>query len=124
LARVGNPAKAMQRSAFISLLGSVLFGACGQVLLKLGATGKMRFVDFLNIQILGGLGSYTLGAMLWIYALSVAPLYLVYPFTMLTFVLVALASVLYLGEQPSGLSISGWCVTLLGIALVSLGSMK
>jgi|SRR5580700_7218203 drug/metabolite transporter (DMT)-like permease len=114
----------MQRSALIALLGSVVFGACGQLLLKIGATGRVRPIDFVNIPIIGGLASYTFGAMLWIYALSVAPLYLVYPFTMLTFVLVALGSIFYLGEHPSALSIGGWFVSLIGIAMISLGSLK
>jgi drug/metabolite transporter (DMT)-like permease len=108
----------------IALLGSVVFGACGQLLLKIGSTGRVRAVDFINMPIVGGLACYAAGAVLWIYALSVAPLYLVYPFTMLTFVLVAFGSFFYLGEHPSALSIGGWFVTLIGIALISLGSLK
>jgi len=114
----------MQRFPLITLVASVVLAASGQLLLKLGATGPVRTLEFVNLQLVTGLVCYAAGAVLWIYALSVAPLYLVYPFTMVTFVLVGAGSYFILGEQPGALSIAGWLVTLVGISLITLGALK
>jgi undecaprenyl phosphate-alpha-L-ara4N flippase subunit ArnE len=114
----------MQRLPLPALLGSGILAATGQVLLKIGSDGRIRVIEFLNIAIVAGLACYAAGVVLWLYALSLAPLHLVYPFTMLTFVLVAVASVFILGERPSSVSMIGWFVTLIGIVLVCLGALK
>jgi multidrug transporter EmrE-like cation transporter len=107
----------------LAAMGASLLAAAGQLLLKMGASGRTGVFEFANLPIAFGLACYAAGVILWIYALSVAPLYVVYPFTMLTFVLVGLASFLLLGEQPSALAMGGWIVILAGIALVGFGSL-
>jgi drug/metabolite transporter (DMT)-like permease len=113
----------MQRLPLIALFASAAMAASAQLLLKIGAAGRVRPLDFINMPICGGLVCLAGAAVIWIYALSIAPLYVVYPFTLLTFVLVGFASILILGEQPSALALGGWIVTLVGIGLISLGSM-
>lgn len=104
----------MQRSVVVLLFAGTALAAVGQVLFKLGATGRVSAASFVNPAILAGLACYGLGTLAWIYSLSKAPLTNVYPFTALTFVIVYLAGVFFLGE-PS--SLRGWS----GIALVLAG---
>jgi drug/metabolite transporter (DMT)-like permease len=101
------------------LLGGVLFASAGQVLFKLGATGRTEVSEFFNPLIAAGILSYGLGTALWILALSKAPLTLVYPFTALTFVVVYAAGVMFLGETTSARSLAGIALILAGLFLVS-----
>ena len=107
--------------ALVLTLSSVL-AALGQVLLKVGATGRVSLVMFVNPWVALGLASYAGGVLIWLYALAKAPLYLVYPFTLLTFVLVGAASIVIFGERPSALSAFGWATIMLGLFVVYLGS--
>jgi undecaprenyl phosphate-alpha-L-ara4N flippase subunit ArnE len=101
------------------LIAGTVLAALGQVLFKIGATGRSALVDFVNIWIVAGLVSYALGTMLWIYSLSKAQLTIVYPFTALTFVLVYLVGVFVLGEETSLRAIVGVVAVLLGLFLIS-----
>jgi drug/metabolite transporter (DMT)-like permease len=101
------------------LLGGVILAALGQVLFKLGATGRVAVADFLNIEIAGGLLCYGVGTALWIVALSKAPLTVVYPFTALTFVIVYVAGVAFLGEATSTRSMVGVVLVLAGLFLLA-----
>jgi undecaprenyl phosphate-alpha-L-ara4N flippase subunit ArnE len=100
------------------LLASTVFAAAGQVLFKLGAADRTALRDFLNPQIAGGGALYFLGAVLWIAALSKAPLSVAYPFTALTFVLVYLASAFLLGDRPPAGAIVGVGLVLAGLGLI------
>ena len=110
---------AMSTSLIGYLLGGVMLAALGQVLFKVGAIGRNELSDFLNPAIFGGLFCYGLGTMLWIFALSRAPLTIVYPFTALTFVIVYAAGVLWFGEETSIRSLLGIAMILSGLFLVS-----
>ena len=101
------------------LLGGVFFAAVGQVLFKVGATGRSELYDFFNPAIAIGLLCYGLGTVLWIFALSKAPLTVVYPFTALTFVLVYAAGMIFFGEAISARSLSGIVLILVGLFLVN-----
>lgn len=110
---------AMRASLIGWLLGGVLLAALGQVLFKLGATGRSALSEFVNLEIASGLLCYGLGTALWIVALSRAPLTVVYPFTALTFVIVYAAGVMFLGEATSFRSLVGVALILAGLFLVS-----
>ena len=92
--------------------------AAGQLFLKLGATDQVRFIDFVNWQVALGFAFYGFGAVLWVYAMSKAPLVAIYPFTVLTFVLVYLASYFILGESLRQMGIVGVLVVLVGLAMI------
>ncbi len=100
------------------LLTAALCAAAGQILFKLGATNRTTFLAFVNPQILGGGALYFLGAALWVVALSKLPLSVAYPFTVLTFVLVYLASIFLLGERPTPGGIFGVALVLGGLAAI------
>jgi undecaprenyl phosphate-alpha-L-ara4N flippase subunit ArnE len=100
------------------LTGSVC-AAFGQLLFKLGATGRTSFASFVNGRILLGLILYSIGTGLWIVALSRAKLTSVYPFTALTFVLVYLLGVAVLGEVVPLRAAVGVTLVLLGLFLIA-----
>ncbi len=100
------------------LLAAAICAAAGQVLFKLGATSRTSLLAFLNPQIIGGGGLYFLGAVLWVWALSKLPLSVAYPFTVLTFVFVYLASIVLLGERPSPTAFLGVGLVLAGLAVI------
>jgi drug/metabolite transporter (DMT)-like permease len=70
--------------------------------------------------VLVGFGLYGVGSVLWILALAKLPLTRVYPFTILTFVLVYMASATVLGEQITGMVLAGAVIVLLGLVLIVL----
>jgi undecaprenyl phosphate-alpha-L-ara4N flippase subunit ArnE len=94
----------------------------GQLLFKVGATGRTVLLDFVNVYIATGLALYAVGTMLWIAALSKAPLSAAYPFTALTFVLVVVFSAIFLREGMSGRGMAGTALVLAGLWLVYSGS--
>lgn len=100
------------------LLAAAVFAAAGQVMFKLGATNRTSLAAFINPQIIGGGVFYFLGAVLWVVALSKAPLSVAYPFTALTFVLVYLASIFLLGERPAPAAFFGVALVLGGLAVI------
>lgn len=100
------------------IVGS-LCASMGTVLLKLGATGRTDLLAFFNGQIIFGLMLYGMGAIFWIYGLSRQNLTSVYPFTVLSFVIVYAAGIFGLGEIPSRSAGLGVVLILAGLFLVT-----
>ena len=108
----------MPNPIILVVLGSLL-AAAGQVYLKLGASGATEFSSYLNSRLGIGFVLYGVGSVLWVVALSKLPLSRVYPFTVLTFVLVYVASIAILGERITGPVIAGALLVLAGLALIA-----
>jgi drug/metabolite transporter (DMT)-like permease len=106
---------------YLAVALSAAMAAAGQVLLKLGATG-VAGVGLVNARVIGGLAIYGVALLIWLYALSKLPLYVVYPFTLITSFLVLVGAMAILGERPSATAIAGWAVVGIGIGLVAWGS--
>ena len=104
---------------YIILLGASVLGAAGQVMFKLGASGREQLAAYLNGWIFLGFAAYGAGTILWIYSLSHAKLTLVYPFTALTFVLVYIFGVLCLREPTNIQALSGVALVLVGLFVIS-----
>jgi drug/metabolite transporter (DMT)-like permease len=102
----------------VLVLGSVL-AASGTVLLKVGASNREEFLSFLNIHIFFGLALYALGAVLWIYGMSKQSLISVYPFTVLSFVIVYFVGIFWLQEMPSRSGLAGVGFILAGLYLIA-----
>lgn len=102
-----------------ALVAGAVLGATGQLLFKLGASGRVTLPSFFNAKIAAGFLLYGIGAAFWIWALSRESLAVVYPFTVLTFVLVYLASIFLLGERPSFSGWAGVSLVLFGLFLIS-----
>jgi drug/metabolite transporter (DMT)-like permease len=105
----------------VALVGGAICAAAGQLLFAAGARGRTELRSFLNISIMAGIGLYALGTVFWIYSLSRTQLIQVYPFTALTFALIYLSAILFLGER---LSVPGCCGILLILVGLYLLTMK
>jgi drug/metabolite transporter (DMT)-like permease len=101
------------------LLLATLLAACGQILFKIGASGRSGWQEFLNLPIISGLICYGVGTLMWIFALSRLPLKTVFPYTALTFVLVYVAAFFLLDERLSIRSAAGVGCVLLGLFLLT-----
>ena len=109
----------MSLRMILLLLASTLLAAMGQLLFRVGASGREAVSSFVNAWLLSGLFAYGLSTLLWIYALSKVRLTVVYPFTALTFVLVYLFGVLILHEPTTGKALAGVALVLGGLFLIS-----
>src|SRR4051794_39687586 len=112
----------MPRSPYVFVVIACVLGACGTLMLKYGAMGRSQLREFINLWVMGGAVFYGVGFLLWIVALSKLPLFFVYPFTMLTFIMVGIGSLFLLGESVTPLGLLGWMVILLGVSLIYLGT--
>ena len=112
------------------ILVSVTLSTVAQLLLKTGmsspavqaalASGPAGLLAaLLNPWVLGGLGLYGLGALLWLLVLARADLSYAYPFVGLGFVLTLLFSVLVLGEVASLPRVLGTALVVAGVVLIS-----
>ena len=111
-------------AVFVALIAESMCAAAGTLLLKLGASGSVALLDFVNSRMIGGLLLYGFGSASWIYAMSRAPLSLVYPFTALTFVLVMLAGILLLNEEATLAMLGGSALILAGIGWIVVGAIS
>ena len=108
----------MELKPLLQVIAASLFAAVGQLLFKTGANGATGFHDYLNSRLALGFLLYGLSSVLWVMALSRAPLSRVYPFTILTFVLVYVSSFVLLGERVTGQVIGGAALTILGLVVI------
>jgi drug/metabolite transporter (DMT)-like permease len=109
---------------YAALLAGSLAAAAGQMMLKHGAQGRTAPVEFLNGAIGGGLALYAIGTVLWIFVLAREPLSAVYPFAILTFVLVMAGATLLQGERISFSLAFGGLLVLAGLLVVVLGQIE
>ena len=100
------------------LLASFLASA-GQIFLKLGADGAVGLADYMNVRIASGFALYGVGTIIWVMALSKLPLSKVYPFTVLTFLLVYVASFVVLGERVTVQVLAGALLVLAGLVVIT-----
>ncbi len=111
----------------ILILTSVVLGAGGQILLKLGASrigpttevGLLLWRIVTSPPILAGFALYGVAGLLWISVLSRAPLSLAYPMLSLGYVIVLLASAYLFGETIPAARVAGIAAIVLGLVLVS-----
>jgi drug/metabolite transporter (DMT)-like permease len=115
----------------IYILISGVLGVTGQLVLKRGLVALVSsglrpdalpgFIATLalNPMIVGGLAVYVLGTLFWLVALSRLDLSYAYPFASLNYVLVLLASWLFLGELPSPTRLAGVALICLGVCAIA-----
>ena len=104
---------------YVMLLTGCVCAALGQLLFKVGASGRVSLGSFMNGWVFLGLALYAVGTVLWIASLSQAKLTSVYPFTALTFVLVYVLGISVLGEAVSTQALVGVAFVLSGLFLVA-----
>ena len=101
-----------------------LVGAFGPILLKKGSSGKLSSISSLmkNYHLLGGVGLYAIGTILFIPALRGGDLSILYPFVALTYVWVSLLSVKFLGEKMNMVKWIGIALIIAGVTFIGIGS--
>ena len=120
------------QSTLLMILLSVGCGVVGQLTLKMGMTQVGRlgaevlaqplqsaFRVVANPLVVGGLGFYVLGAVLWLTVLSRAPLSFAYPILALSYALTPILAWALLGEAVPSIRWFGVGVICLGVFLVS-----
>lgn len=112
------------------LLIAVIFSAAGELLLKRG----MNQVGVLNLQpaeilpsllkvfttpfVILGFGSIFLGSIFWLSVISKVPLSYAYPMLSTGYIVVVIASWLFLGEQLTHTRVLGVLIICAGVAVV------
>ncbi len=110
------------------ILVFTLLSAAAQVLLKFG-TVELKLHPTLaglltNFPLIGGMALYAVGAALMVLALRHGELSVLYPLISLSYVWVAILSVLVLGEVMNPYKIGGICAIMAGVGVLGLGSHK
>ncbi len=112
------------------IIFAVMLGAMGQIVMKKGmqiyggvvSAGSVwgQLIPILKTpQVLIGFICYAVSAVLWIAVLSNIDLSLAYPMVSLAYVVVFVASWLFLGEQISTLRIVGLLIIVSGVVVIS-----
>jgi multidrug transporter EmrE-like cation transporter len=106
------------------ILASVVIGAAGQIVLKIGAS-KSAHEDlnilklFLNWQVFLGLFLYGLSALVWIIVLRKSELSYAYPLVSLGYIIVFIASFFLFQESITLIRGFGLFFILIGIILIA-----
>lgn len=118
----------MQGKTLALILAAVVFSVAGQLFLKAGAGqyGSLGRVDFLlaaarDVRIVSGLLAWIASTLCWLYVLRVAPLSRAYGLTSLTYVLLFIASVFFLGERVRAPHVAGTLLIVVGVVLLASG---
>lgn len=112
----------MTNKVYALAILTILLNAVAQILMKAGASASAAEAAPL-LRAWGLIGAalliYVIGMALWIYVLRQVELTLVYPFMALSFVVVPLLSVLFLGERVDLPYMAGVVLIMGGIYLCS-----
>lgn len=108
------------------VFGLVILGACGTVLLKVGA-GRVTYSDGIlpmltsafNLPLVTGFILQMIPLVSWVVLLKYMPLTKLQPMIALTYVVTPVLAVLFLGEHIGLLRMAGIGLIVLGVLLVS-----
>jgi multidrug transporter EmrE-like cation transporter len=117
------------------ILVSVTLAAIAQVTLKAGinhvtdANGGQLALNgdslkqiAAQVWVWAGLAIFAVSAVLWLFALSRANLSFAYPFAALGYVIIVIASILFLNEHVQPITWVGMALIVAGILLIAQGS--
>lgn len=118
-----------QRSLILVSLCTIL-GAAAQIFMKKGADPSIHGMIptviriFTNLNMFVGYALYGISAILLVLALRKGQLSMLYPVIALTFVWVAILSVIVFKETMSPMRIAGVTTVVLGVALLGFGGSE
>jgi len=116
-----------RRSVFLILIFTFL-AATAQVMWKYGTIRLGEHPTLLtlinDVPLIGGLAVYGLGAILMIVALKHGELSVLYPLISLSYVWVAILSVLLFHESMAAPKIAGICIIMAGVATLGKGAHR
>jgi drug/metabolite transporter (DMT)-like permease len=113
-------------SAILLIILCTIFTSLGQLFLKFGANRLVLSIPGIlaDWQLLLGCFFYAIGAIIMILALRKGDLSLIYPFVSLSFIWVALLSLIFLGESIMILQWLGIAIIISGVSLVGWGAKR
>ena len=110
----------MSLATFWVVLAGVLLNAAAQLFLKAGTNAAPLGLRLaIEPHVLGGLACYALSVVVWLVALSRAPVSVAYPMLSIGYVVNALAAWPLLGEPLSPLKLAGIGVIIAGVFMVA-----
>jgi len=134
-AKIQQEEKGSRRMTIGLILVSVTFAAIAQVTLKAGinhvtdANGGQLAMNGDSLKQIAtqvlvwvGLAIFAVSAVLWLFALSRANLSFAYPFAALGYVIIVIASILFLNEHVQPITWVGMALIVGGILLIAQGS--
>jgi drug/metabolite transporter (DMT)-like permease len=119
---------AQKRRSLVLIVAFTLLAAAAQVLFKFGTNRLLGHTSLIaiitDVPLIGGLVLYGLGAAMMILALRHGELSVLYPLISLSYVWVAILSVVIFGESMNPYKIGGICVIMAGVGVMGAGSQK
>ncbi len=89
--------------------------------MKLGTPLETAIQIAINPWVIGGLGLYFTGAMVWLVVLAKVDVSMAYPFVGLGFILTMIMANLLIGEEITTSRLAGTILIVLGVAVISRG---
>lgn len=121
----------MGATNFAVILFTVFMSACAQLMLKIGATsalGPHQPADglfalalrvVLSPMIMGGIFTYGVSVLIWIWVLSRVELSVAYPFVGLSFIFTLVFGIFFLGEALNAAKLVGTLMIVVGCVFVA-----
>jgi drug/metabolite transporter (DMT)-like permease len=117
-----------KRRSLLMIVVFTLLSAAAQVLMKFGTNYLKLHPSIMGVltdfPLIAGLALYGVGAALMVLALRHGELSVLYPLISLSYVWVAILSVVVFGEIMNPFRIAGICVIMAGVAVLGLGAHK
>jgi drug/metabolite transporter (DMT)-like permease len=124
-----TPSTAEQkRRSLLMIIVFTIIAAAAQVLMKFGSNHLKLHPSLAGLltdyPLLGGLFLYGVGAALMVIALRHGELSVLYPLISLSYVWVAILSVMIFGEVMNPYKVAGICAIMAGVGVLGIGSHK
>lgn len=123
-----NESTSLQRRAIFLIVAFTVVAAIAQPLFKIGANSlpaKMSVGGLItDLPLIAGLALYGLGSILMIWALRHGELSVLYPLISLSYVWVAILSVVIFRDRMTSLRISGIATIIAGVSILGIAGRE
>jgi drug/metabolite transporter (DMT)-like permease len=117
-----------KRRSLLLIVVFTLLAAVAQVLMKFGTNYLKLHPSMVGLltdfPLIAGMALYGVGAVLMVLALRHGELSVLYPLISLSYVWVAILSVVVFGEIMNPYKIAGICVIMAGVGILGMGAHK
>ena len=117
-----------KRRSLLMIVAFTILSAAAQVCLKFGTIYLKQHPSLIgvltDIPLIGGMALYGIGAALMVVALRHGELSVLYPLISLSYVWVAILSVVVFDEAMNPYKIGGICAIMAGVGVLGIGARK